>query len=84
MLFDERCHGGEHGFAVCVVVGRDLVDAVGDDGHVFLGKAARGAGRSADAHAAGDAGLLRVVRNGVLVDGDVDLVELDLQVLRCV
>ena len=71
MLCDEGGDGVEDGFAVGVIVRCDLVDAVGHDGHVLHGEAARGAGRGADAHAARDAGLLRVVRYGVLVDGDV-------------
>ena len=65
--------------AVCVEIVGDQADALGDDGHILRREAARCGGGRADADAAGQAGLLRVVRDGVFVDRDMNLVELILK-----
>ena len=54
---------------------------MGNLDHVLLLEAAGGDSRCADAQAAGDKGALRVVRDGVLVGGDVDSVQTLLQIL---
>ena len=50
-----------------------VIDALRDDLHVLGAEAARRDCRGADAHAAGDEGALRIVGNGVFVDGDIVL-----------
>jgi hypothetical protein len=62
-------HARQHGFVVRGI--EHVGDQVGDLLGLDLGEAARGHRRRADADAAGDEGLLRIVRDRVLVDGDV-------------
>lgn len=46
-----------------------------DDRHIFFLEAAAGGSRCAHTDTAGDEGALRIVRDGVFVDGDVNVVE---------
>ena len=67
--------GGANRVCLGVEIRRCIVDAGSNPIHLGDTEAAgRSAGR-ADADAAGDEGLLRVVGDGVFVDGDIDLVQ---------
>jgi hypothetical protein len=66
---DLGAHGGDVGFVARVV--QHVGDQVGRQAGFFFLEAAGGHGRGANAHAAGDHRLFRVVGDGVLVDGHV-------------
>ena len=67
MLFDESGHLVDDLGAIALIVGADQIDALHDLLHLVGHKAAGGDHGGADAHAAGDAGLLGVVGDGVLM-----------------
>ena len=81
MLSDKFCNSSKHSFAVGFKIRCDLINTVSHDRHILRRKAPRSARRRADTHAAGDAGFLRVVRDGVFINGDVHLIKLGLQIL---
>ena len=71
---------------VCLVVeiGCGLPDELGNAEHLRRTEAAGGDSGRADAHARGDERTFRVVRDGILVGGDVHLVQTALQLVLCV
>ena len=81
MLSDKFCNSSKHSFAVGFKIRCDLINAVSHDRHILRRKAPRSARRRADTHAAGDAGFLWVVRDGVFIYGDMHLIKLGLQIL---
>src|SRR5699024_5819857 len=68
-------------FRLVLEIGRSLPDELCDMQHLRLAEAARGDSRGADALAGGHERAFRVVRDGVLVCGDIHLVQTALELL---
>ena len=75
VLVTQRLNACDHGVLVVLKIGSAKLHDGSDLYHVLLDETAGGGGGSADANTAGDKRLLGVVGDGVLVDGDVDLVQ---------
>ena len=79
MLFQQRANGlftfsdnSVEGFFIISIGGKDFVDDVSNDDHVFFLHAAGGDSGGSQADAAGDGGFFGIKGDGILVAGDID------------
>ena len=81
VLCGQSFHGGTNLCLSALEIGGGEVDALGYGFHILFYHAPGGGGRGADSDTAGDSGALGIIGNGVLIDGNIVLVQAMLELL---